>query len=97
MVEGLRPGTLVVDMGTTEVPATRRFAQRIAAGDYQLPLPQHGPSEIVTLSHNFMQMSQGRPLGDEQSREREFILCLGHQGKVIKDFFINYEVSIFQY
>ena len=33
-------------------------SQRIAAGDYQLPLPQHGPSEIVTLSHNFMQMSQ---------------------------------------
>jgi len=24
---------------------------------------------------------------------REFILCLGHQGKAIKDFFLNYEIN----
>ncbi|WP_415036902.1 ATP-binding protein [Azonexus sp.] len=33
-------------------------SQRIAAGDYQLQLPQNGPSEIVSLSQNFRQMAQ---------------------------------------
>ncbi|MEE8271928.1 MAG: NAD(P)-dependent oxidoreductase [Alphaproteobacteria bacterium] len=36
VLAGLRPGALVIDMGTTEVPATRRFADeaRAAGGDY---------------------------------------------------------------
>lgn len=36
VLEGLQPGALVIDMGTTAVPATRRFAARVAerGGDY---------------------------------------------------------------
>ncbi len=36
VVAGIRPGTLVIDMGTTRVPDTRRFARAVAAagGDY---------------------------------------------------------------
>ncbi|MDH3283073.1 MAG: NAD(P)-dependent oxidoreductase [Gammaproteobacteria bacterium] len=33
VVSGIAPGAIVVDMGTTEVLATRRFAERLAAGD----------------------------------------------------------------
>jgi 2-hydroxy-3-oxopropionate reductase len=36
VISGLRPGTLVIDMGTTKVVATRRFAKAVidAGGDY---------------------------------------------------------------
>jgi 2-hydroxy-3-oxopropionate reductase len=36
IIEGLHPGTLVIDMGTTAATATRRFAERVraAGGDY---------------------------------------------------------------
>ena len=36
VIEGLRPGQLVIDMGSSEVYATRRFAQRVidGGGDY---------------------------------------------------------------
>ncbi len=36
LLEGLKPGALVIDMGTSAVPATRRLAERVraAGGDY---------------------------------------------------------------
>jgi 3-hydroxyisobutyrate dehydrogenase-like beta-hydroxyacid dehydrogenase len=54
VIEGLRPGSLVIDMGTTEVPATRRLAAlvRAAGGDY-LDAPVSGGqigAETATLT-----------------------------------------------
>ncbi|HET8728624.1 MAG TPA: NAD(P)-dependent oxidoreductase [Alphaproteobacteria bacterium] len=68
VVEGLRPGALVVDMGTTEVPATRRFAERVAAagGDY-VDAPVSG-GQVGAETAALTIMAGGSPAAFEQAR-----------------------------
>ncbi len=63
LASGLRAGALVVDMGTTAVPATRDFADRIRArgGDY-VDAPVSG-GEVGAIAGDLTIMAGGSPAG----------------------------------
>lgn len=68
VLEGLRPGQLVIDMGSSEVYATRRFAQRIrdAGGEY-LDAPVSG-GEVGAVQATLAIMVGGSEAGFARAR-----------------------------
>ena len=68
VLEGLQPGQLIIDMGSSEVFATRRFAQRIteAGGDY-LDAPVSG-GEVGAVQASLAIMVGGMEAAFERAR-----------------------------